>query len=658
MDLAIEANRNSALHNTMQQVLDVYNPLLHKARPTVVNQTKHRIRVNPTRWGNTLDSWNGPRSVRFDLPRIGSLVDFTIKCAFRIPGTAPTDAQRTTGGDRGYAKSTLTLGTITDNTDAITNNGRGRLDRLYADRLFGFNMIRRYTVSSKSRQIFTASGEYLLVRFAQMDADMKEAVMNSITPVDPMAGCDDMFYAPATTYTMSIPLFMFFNEHITSALDVNFSEEVHIDIELRSPGQLFYYGQLGDLSILPAYHTGGSSLVAASNAYAGGSQGLICWDQAFDDTVLTAASVIGAAAAVFTVSGDHQITTMQNWTANHIRGIQAPFDNPGAGYGAEFGVLTSGPTFAYPDVDALGESVQIQFEGNADYIVQDTDAYRALRAQQFPEGTGLTTIVYDTSQETFSSLMATATLSQNLLDTRSSGEFTDPGQNIGGLTIGNSARFVDLQLKTNHLVFATHFMVRKHSDMGGDGHTSPHIANELLPLIGTTSATNAVGAHRIYSRCLPVHYFQLLSAGRVLYESDGDSQLNLTQSGFYNGTGIDSSLAATSGQNKHASTGADISRTTGKPFNVYTINFGLQASRLENTGSLSYQNLNNPTLRIYFKPDTWAEYVTQNNVTVVPNKSDALVAATLGVQVDVIHEFYNVVTINSGNGEITSGLNQ
>lgn len=654
MDLAIEANRNSALHNTMQQVLDVYNPLLHKARPTVVNQTKHRIRVNPTRWGNTLDAWNTGRSVRFDLPRIGSLVDFTVKCAFRIPGNAADADQKLVTGDRGFAKSTLTLGTITSNAESVANTARGRLDRLYADRLLGFNMIRRYTVSSKSRQIFTASGEYLLVRYSQMDADMKEAVMKSITPVDPMADVEDMFYAPATTYTMAIPLFMFFNEHITSALDVNFSEEVHIDIELRAPSELFYYGQLGDLTQIPTYVT---TLLAGSNAYLGGTQGVIAWDQSFNDTALGTESVVGPAEALFNTSGDHQIGTMVNWTANHIRGLQAPFDNPGAGYGSELGVLTSGPTFRYPDVDSLGESVQIQFEANADYIVQDTDAYRALRAQQFPEGTGLTTIVYDTSQETFSGIYATTVASGNLLDSRSGGTFTDPGLNLSGLSIGNSTRFMDFQLKTNHLVFATHFMVRKHSDMGGDGNANAQIsgAPQAAPIVGTTSATNAVGAHRIYTRCLPVHYFQLLSAGRVIYESDGESQLNLTQSGFYNGTGLDSSLSAVRNVNKH-SAAHDINATSGKPFNIYSINFGLQASRLENTGALSYQNLNNPTLRIYFKPDTWSEYIANANTTTTV--SDAEIASRLGVQVDVIHEFYNVVTINSGNGEITSGLNQ
>lgn len=669
MDLAIEANRNSALHNTMQQVLDVYNPLLHKARPTVVNQTKHRIRVNPTRWGNTLDSWSGPRSVRFDLPRIGSLVDFTVKCAFRIPGVAATAAQIPVTGDRGFAKAALTLGTIVDNTNATTNDARGRLDRLYADRLLGFNMIRRYTISSKSRQIFTASGEYLLVRYAQMDSDMKKAVMNSITPVDVFSpDCDDMFYSPGTTYNMAIPMFMFFNEHITSALDVNFSEEVHIDIELRSPSELFYYGQLGDLSqvnlfavaLVGAGRAGTETIQNYTGAGVTTSAGLICWDQAIHDTVNgTQDDVVGMvevnfAEATETPTGDFQIGVMQQWTANHIRGIQSPFDNPGTAYGGTLSTRSSGPTFAYPDVDSLGESVEIQFEGNADYIVQDTDAYRALRAQQFPEGTGLTTIVYDTSQETFSSVLSGRNQT-TLLDTRNGGTFTDPSLSLSGLSIGNSTRFVDFQLKTNHLVFATHFMVRKHSDMGGDGNTSAHISGEATPLIGTTSTKNTVGAHRIYSRCLPVHYFQLLSAGRVLYESDGDSQLNLTQSGFYNGTGVDSSIASKNGENRMIST-SDPTLQNGKPMNIYSINFGLQASRLENTGSLSYQNLNNPTLRVYFKPDTWAEYVGQANTTT--SISDATIAAELGVQVDVIHEFYNVVTINSGNGEITSGLNQ
>lgn len=716
MDLVIEANRNSALFNTMQQALDVYNPLLHKARPTIVNQTKHRIPCNPTRWGNTLDTWNGAQSVRFDLPRIGSLVDFTLKCAFRIPGTSATAVQKLSTGDRGFAKTSLTTGGLVNVDHATSYTARGRLDRLYADRLLGFNMIRGYTVSSKSRRIFSATGEYLLCRFSQMDEDMKKSVMDSITPVDPLASdCDKNFYAPATTYTMNIPLFMFFNEHITSALDVNFSEEVHIDIELRPPSELFYYGQLGDLSQAPLFF----AAAGAVQVYPSGTRA-VTWDNAvLDSSVLSISSLtsVGSVATAttaaahglssgsivtidnvtpetgynitaaitvtspttFTYTGTFsaspaggtitydtnngmaglaittldQIASMKDFAKRHIQGVGAPFDKWGAAYGA-FQTATSGPTFAFPDVDNNGESVQVQFQANADYIVQDTDAYRALRAQMFPEGTGLTTIVYNTAQERFQNLMAYETLSQNILDGRSAeGGFTDPAYSATGLTLGDSSRYVDLPIRNNNLAFATHFMVRKHSDMGGDGNCTA--GSGPTTQCGTASSTNTLGAHRIYTRCLPVHYFQVLAAGRVVYESDADSHLNLTQSGMYNGTGLEWGAKGSSSESRMSGT-VDNTRSSGRPFNVYSINWGLQASRLENSGSLSFQNLNNPVLRVYFKPDTWSEYSVDNNLTTL--KSDALVAATSGVQVDVIHEYFNVITINSGNGEITSGLNQ
>lgn len=664
MDLAIEANRNSALFNTMQQVLDVYNPLLTKARPTTVNQTKHNIRVNPTGWGNTFDRWSGPRTVRFDLPRIGSLLNFAVNVSFRIPGDAPTDEQLKRNGERGYAKSTLRYGVITDNTNATTNNARGRLDRVYADVLLGFNMIRTYKVKSKSRDIFTGTGDYLITRFSQLPDNMKEHILKATTPVNIMnPNVEDMFYAPGTTYNLTIPLFCFYNEHVSNGLDLNFSEEVHLDIEINPPSTLFWYGQLGDLSIVNTYAQAltdaGTDIQGYTGAAAATGAGQIAWDQAIHDTL----NGNGAADAIGIVEkpigGDGYISIMQNWTADHIRGLRAPFDDPGTAYGAGLSTATSGPTFAFPDTDYLGESCNIQFEGSAMYLIQDTDQSRALRAQQFPEGSGLTSIHYDISQERFSNLFNST--SANLLDVKSGGSFYDPSYRTQGLTIGNSSYYVDLQLKVNNLCFATHFMVRKHSDMGGDGNTTPGIElpTTVAAIVGATSTVNTVGAHRIYTRCLPVHYFQLLSAGRILYESSGEQHFNLTQSMLYGGTGSDVSVSSSRGDPRgHLfGGGVDTGRTSGKPMYIYSINYGLEASRLENTGSLSFQNLNNPTLRIYFKPDAWAEFSPKNNAAATP-KSDALTAALLGVQVDVIHEHWNVITINSGNGEITSGLNQ
>lgn len=702
MDLAIEANRNSALFNTMQQVLDVYNPLLHKARPTVVNETKQRIRTPANQWANSFDRWNGRRTARFDMPRIGTLADVSLKCAFRIPGQEPTDAERATVGDRGYAKTSLTTGGLV-NTNTTANTARGRLDRVYADRLLGFNMIRSYVVSSKSREIFRATGEYLLLRFSQMDDTMKDAVFRATTPVDVMAStCEDMYYAPFITYQMSIPLFLFFNEHITNALDVNFSEEVHIDIEFRSPSELFYYGNLGDLARVSAITATGETgqLQQESKTLGTGSVGLQCWDQSTTggstidvagvNTNITVRQVntTGAAAAqgsarfgtanmalnvndddVFVYATDDVVGAANSQAVTstqmrHIQGTQAPWDGTATGtqgtngwvgttgfYGAA-GYVHSGTTFAFPDVDNNGESCMIQLEMNCDYIIQDTDAYRALRAQTFPEGTGFTSIVYNTSQEVFSNLMASAQLSQNLLDVRSGGQFTDPDQSSSGITVGDSTRFVDLPLRDNHLAFATSFMVRKMSDLGGDGTTA---ASSTSAVYGKTVTSKTLGAHQIYSRALPVHYFQLMSAGRIIYESDGRTQLALTQSAMYNGTGKDWGIQGSDLSNTTAPNGFDTERINGRPFNIYTINFGLGASRLENTGSLSYQNLNNPTLRIFLKPDTWGEHQVQSDTN---GTSEAKSAAAFGVQVDVIHEHFNVITVNSGNGEITSGLNQ
>lgn len=651
MDLAIEANRNSALFNTMQQVLDVYNPLLHKARPTVVNQTIHNIRVSPTRWANTLDTWNGTQSVRFDIPRIGSLTDFSVKCAFRIPGSEATTSTAPETGDRGFASPTLKLGDITNNLNTADNDARGRLDRLYADELLGFNMIRSYTVSSKSRRIFSATGEYLLLRFSQMDNDMKKTVAKSLTPVSMFSGSvDDMFYTPGTTYNVQIPLFMFFNEHISNSLDVNFSEEVHIDIELRPPSELFYYGQLADMTQINNFAKlllgGGPNIQGYTGSGAVEGAGRIAWDQAVQDTDVGTVNIIGMVELPI---ADQYIAVMQDWAVRHIQGIGQPLEKPGGAYGV-LSERISGPTFAYPDVNSEGQSVQIQFEGQARFVVQDTDAYRALRQQMFPEGTGLTTITYDTSQEVFQNVFAGAGGS-TLLDFSRGGNFKDPSLTNTGITVGNSQYFIDLPLRTNNLAMSTSFMVRKHSDMGGSGNTLAG-ARSAIPLIGLNATGNVLGAHRIYTRCLPVHYFMIMAAGRVVMESDGATHLNLTQSGMYNGTGAD--WGRKFGTQNIARTDTTVS--SDRPFNIYTINYGLQASRLENSGSLSLQNLNNPTLRIYFKPDTWAEY--SNTIPASLTKSNATIAAEMGVQVDVIHEFFNVTTINSGNGEITSGLNQ
>lgn len=719
MDLSLEANRNSALFSTMLEVLSVYNPLLHKARPMTVNGVKHRIKTEPTGWGNTLSNWNGQKKVRFDIQRIGSLYNFSLRCAIRFPGTPPnTDAASLQAiGYRGSAKTTLTTGNLDNTNDVGNNTARGRLDRIYADKLLGFNMIERYVVMSKSRQIFSATGEYLLTRFMQLDSDMKDAVLKATTPVNmDNANVDETFYAPGTTYQMNIPLWMFFNEHITNALDVNFTEEVYIEVSLRSPNELFYYGNLGDLYFVPALQ--GTLAAPTVYQFQGTNVGRVAWDQSTNTgsygflreqpylpiTSVLTGNIIPAAARTTAITGQIEFGTatvgthvsvndvvfgqpiaeiafMQQLTMDHIRGIGQPMtswnsyaneitganvrgflstatQNQTSEYG-NYGWTVSGTTFAFPNVDNLGESMTLQMQGWSDFLVQDTDAARALRAQQFPEGTGLTQIVYDTQQETYRNLKSdSAPYTNTLLSSESGGNFVDPEYDTSGISAGSSQHYVDLQLRNNNLVMSTSFMVRKESDFGGDNTTN---ASKTVPVTGRTIPTTAkiLGAHRLYTRCIPVQSFQVLSAGRVIYESDAKSQVDLVQSSVYSGTNAGFDQRATMLNNTDGSDMPNSAQVnSGFPTYIYTINWGLQASRLENTGALSLQNLNNPTLRIYFRPDTWAEYPTEKNATDGSGVSEAMIAAAQGVRVDVIHEYFNVITINSGNGEITSGLNQ
>lgn len=694
MDLIIEANRNSALFTTMQEVLDVVNPLLSKSRPTVVNEAKHRYNIKPNGWGNTLQQWSQQRTVRFDIPRVASMYDASIKAAIQFPGVAPTATQRRQWGNRGYAKPTLTTGGL-NNSRGTTDTAGGRLDRIYADRLLGFNMIREYTLLSKGRRLFTADSRYMMIRFNQLSDEAKQSFMKATTPVDiHHPDKEQTFYSPGLTYQIRIPLWFFFNEHISYALDVNFCEEVYIELQLRAPSELFFYGNLGnylegDLALAAfnmsppvpgfasqffSYTTAELwtditvSTLTAANANStpvtwdysypvhGGGAGVGDNDYAAYPTLVSPGGMAHAfqqvTATTATALGADDIDLLTTVQMDHIRGMSAPYYQWGDRYSEGIANLVSGTTFRFPDIDNNGDSINVMFEGVIDYLVQDTDAARQLRKQEFPPETGLTNIVFNTSVETYGDLMASNSSSNNLLSVRSGGEFVDPDESGSGITMGDSTRSVRLELRTNNLVSQTHFMVRKESDFGGSG--TANAMNKSNLNYGTFNLDKQIGASRFYTRCLPIHYFTIKSAGVIIYQSDADTHGLITQAKLMKGYST-SSVPGVQQNSRQNSALNGIADGGTMPMNIYTIPWGLVISRLESSGALSFQNLNNPVLEIYFKPDNWAEHLSKQDSN---GHSEAKHAAAMGVRVDVVHEFFQVNTINSGNGEITTGLNQ
>ena len=763
MNLVCEANRNSALFSTMQNVLEVVNPLVTKERPTVVNESKEKIQVQPSNWGNTWSKWNGAQTLTFDIPRMGPMTNFNVSVAFKLPGkvedTSDLSRDFSAAMFMGMADPELKTGGL-DNTNTTANTARGRLDRVYSDELIGFNMIESYRVLSKTKEIFSAPGEYLLLRYNQLPTDVKEAIFKAITPVRHDRGPEEGYYGPGLTYIVRIPLWFFFNEHISHAIDVNFTEAVRIEIRLRSPSELFWYGNLGCGQFLSRDIVEDDSTIWHLQFLASAtSRGFITWDQStttgskatiqgsdyfymttpvfvgdtqLDYEVATTAGRlkgvtrfgtvnVGMLPTNKTATADDKFTSsiyqddynyMINKAWGHTIGICGPLaspqvmegnpsvadslstftDNSENYYGSyvagslryyappstdanyihppwqppkgNVGYTTSGPTFAFPAVDNRGQSPEVVAMGYAYFLIQDTDAARALRAQQFPEGSGFTSLPYNVSHEVFKDVFKVSigqSKTESLISRKSGGNFKDGQYSNAGVSSLEPTSFVDCPLRDNHLVTTTSFMVRKHSDLGGDGNPT---ASKDAPLIGRDilSTNKKVGAYQIYTRCLPVQHFQIRAAGRVIYESDGDSHLLLDQSVMYPGTrkqaeehGEKFSFNTIVDSGRPLSVFGYVDELSDKPFFIYTINWGLLASRLQHTGALSLQNLNQPTLRIYFRADSWAEYCTDLNSEGI---SEAMVAASRGVRVDVLHEHYNVLTINSGNGEITTGLNQ
>lgn len=780
MDIGIEANRNSALFATMQEVLDVVNPLVKKARPTVVNEMKHNIPVQPTRWGMTLSDWNGQQTLRFDVPRIGPLLDFNVSIAFRIPGVEVNHTVVTAvTGTRGMATTTVKTGGLNNDPTSTAYSARGRLDRVYADVLLGFNMIKEYSVNSKSKEIFKASGDYLLMRFNQLDAVRQDMILKATTPILQKAqnSRGDLFYQPAVTYKVDIPLWMFFNEHTSHALDVDFSEQVDIQLTLKPPSEIFWYGQLGSVQAITMlnikwnaeackvwrnqriYDGQQSSITKPDGTpFAGDTKaitnaGNVEWDQSnvaganvffngdahsspaelFADAaaVLASGKIFPITAAMTSYYGQNDWGPANNawghadvqkdvekWGTAHATVVNIPGATPGAAapvdsgtgtfqYGLPvdqydymcrralgnaygvcpplyvtntaagtataflasveplknpahgvIGYLNSNVTFAFPDVDSDGKSVQLMAQGQALYLIQDTDAARALRAQQYPEGTGMTTISYNVATEQFRSLRhSPSPYVDTILSIERGGTFADPVYSAGGITKGNSSGVVEIQFRDNHLVSTTSFMVRPECNFGGDHNTDAGNDGTTIQQ-GPFSKAKKLGAQWLYTRTLPVHYFEIVAAGRVIYGAPADNHFALSQSSMYAG-GHPTDLLKDVGDTIALPTQSDrifgVVRQ-GKPgMYIYTVNWGLLASRLQNTGCISLQNLNQPTLRIYLRG---AEYNAYCHLAGPGNSfSEAQKAAGMGVRLTVMHEFYNVITINSGNGEITSGLN-
>lgn len=174
-----------------------------------------------------------------------------------------------------------------------------------------------------------------------------------------------------------------------------------------------------------------------------------------------------------------------------------------------------------------------------------------------------------------------------------------------------------IQLTTNNLVFGTTFMVRRRNI------ANPSNANKLDHLMNT----------------LPIKKVTLTGSGQQLYTADLD-ETQLTDAWDYD-------LASGKVGRKY-NNGVMIQAiddpVTGDSFHLYYIPYSFSSDMTYNSGSVAFQTINNPVLTIV--------------VDAGLNASQPFTINTVDAEysIEVYHNYWNMVRIDSNTGAITKSL--
>ena len=615
MDIQLEANKNSALFSVLAK-MDPFNPYIHKNKPSTINLRKQIVRVLPDNI-STLD-WGS--TIKFSIPRWGLLSDAHIMVD--IQGD-PTQV---------------------------------------AGHLFGLNMMETIKITSKSRTLFSGNPEYLMGRFCELPEDQRRLLEAAVSlpsefskDVETVAsrglngplgkwkfGEGNLYQVPGIgrvnqarggglphitesfgdtletgvpaqliqdmdlrastggakhhrrdTYTydnttakslitttasrnrIMIPFFPPFAENMIQALDVNFCEEIQVECTPRRAKELF----------------------ATQST----------------DPYVSFTSATDASTCQFRDNGQFK---------------RRP---------ANAAIWDDRPNYGIKAAELVVTFIQLTGED-----------WAQMRAAMFKEGSGYTQLTFETRKETQRQF------------TKQQGGYS-MFDNAQPEDWGRSSNYLDVPLNVNNLAYCTKFMVRRSHEVlvnqsaptcnrfsfgtealdasttaaistnviqglevgdtdytsrivGGAGDTgivsgaitacapsdtiiptSTTEVHQMLPLDqhvyeeqGDAGADNkTIECQKRYTSTLQVGYFQLLASGQILYEQSGDANLLLNKTCPSYSTGTKR---------------RDLSKDAPdmNP-DIYTIWYGCKHERTAYSGSLSLQNLNNPTLRIWLK---------------------------------------------------------
>jgi len=625
MDIQLEANKNSALFSVLAK-MDPFNPYIHKNKPSTINLRKQIVRVLPDNI-STLD-WGS--TIKFSIPRWGLLADahlmvdiqgdptqvaghlfglnmmqtikITSKSRTLFQGTPeylmgrfcelPEDQRRLleaavslpsefskyveTVAARGLSGPLGKWSFGNDNTYDDVNQGRNN-GLPHITESLGTQVVASYRPAQliQEMDVRATTGGAKHHRRDKYTYDNTHAKTQTSTS--------------ASRNRIMIPFFPPFAENMIQALDVNFCEEIQVECTPRRAKELFAT-QSTDPFVSFTSGTQASTCQFADNGQfkRRPANDAIWNDRAHygikaAELVVTYIQLTGEdwaqmRAAMFKEGSGYTQLTYETRSET-----QRQFTKQQGGYSMFHNAKPDdwGKSSNYLDVplnvNNLAYCTKFMVRRSHEVLVNE----QAPTCQRFSFGT--------------ESLDASAT--PGITNTKWNSQ--NIKNNVKGIWAGTPSQAgVAANFDTSIVFELEDPTTNTINAVAPDDTIIPTSTNEVLKMLpldqhvyeeqGDAGADNkTIECQKRYTSTLQVGYFQLLASGQILYEQSGDANLLLNKTCPSYSTGTKR---------------RDLSK--GEPDmtpDIYTIWYGCKHERTAYSGSLSLQNLNNPTLRIWLK---------------------------------------------------------
>ena len=653
MDIQLEANKNSALFSVLAK-MDPFNPYIHKNKPSTINLRKQIVRVLPDnistlQWGSTM---------KFSIPRWGLLSDAHLQV--EIQGDPTQVAGHLFGLNmmkeiRITSKSrTLFTGTpeyfmgrfcelpedqrrLLEAAVCLPSEFTKGLETLAARGLSGplgtwkFGTENEYDGTGNQQR--NNGLPHITEGLGALKSNLGQSVGNvtNAAQYHIRSNIPDMVVRATTggakhhkrgTYTydvstakglvssagsrnrIMVPFFPPFAENMIQALDVNFCEEIQIECTPKSYTELFATQCTDPLVSFTSASEASTCQFADNGAFKRRQANSTIWRENSD---------------VYGIKSAELVVTFIQLTGEDWAQMRAAMFKEGSGYTQltfetrsesrrQFTASDGYSMFNNSRPEDWGRSSNyLDIPLNVNNLAYCTK-FMVRRSHEVLQNTQAPKLSRFTFKDNRAPVSAAAwkTNKANYCYVPAANN-ANSGSTQQGLQVRNRAVTVDGTTNTaavpeKDLAVAPRgsLVLTSQADCAAMMPLDQHVYEEQGDAAGVNTE---IECQKRYTSTLQVGYFQLLASGVTLFEQSGDDNLLLSRTC--------PSFATGTKRRDRSAEEPDMSP------DIYTIWYGCKHERTAYSGSLSLQNLNNPTLRIWLKGGLTNEATgkTYDNIT-------------------------------------------